>query len=113
MRRERVESLSIDHVTSVVHEKSPQVSILITSYLTIMIVRITGISIDDSPLTMKPFLTEIPDREIGWDLGHDHMEMYVCNQDDFLDQFDPNNYTKFSFDFEHVEVHEINGEPFR
>ena len=78
-----------------------------------MIVRITGISIDDSLLTMKPFLTEIPDREIGWDLGHDHMEMYVCNQDDFLDQFDPNNYAKFSFDFEHVEVHEINGEPFR
>jgi len=39
--------------------------------------------------------------------------MYVCNQDDFLDQFDPNNYAKFSFDFEHVEVHEINGEPFR
>ena len=85
MRRERVESLSIGHVTSVVHEKSPQISILFTSCLTIMIVRITGISIDDYPLTMKPFLTEIPNREIGWDQGHDHMEMYVCDQDEFLD----------------------------
>ena len=113
MTRERVESLSIDHVTSVVHEKSPQISILTTSYLTIMIVRITGISIDDSLLTMKPFLTEIPDREIGWDLGHDHMEMYVCDEDEFLDQFDPDNYEKFSFDFEHVDIYEINGEPFR
>ena len=111
MRRERVESLSIGHLTSVVHEKSTQTSILLTSYLTIMIVRITGISIDDSPLTMKPFLNEIPDREIGWDKGH--MEMYVYDQGDFFDQFDPDNYEKLSFDFEHVEVYEINGEPFR
>ena len=79
----------------------------------VMIVRVTGISIDDSPLTMKPFLTEIPDREIGWDRGHDHMESYVCDQDEFLDQFDPDGYEKFSFDFEYVEIDKINGEPFR
>tara|TARA_B100000674_G_scaffold256318_2_gene211329 strand:+ start:692 stop:928 length:237 start_codon:yes stop_codon:yes gene_type:complete len=78
-----------------------------------MIVRITGISIDDSPLDVKPFLTEIPDREIGWDRGHDYMETYVCDQDDFLDQFNPDKYKKFSFDFEHVEIEEINGELFR
>ena len=78
-----------------------------------MIVRITGISIDDSPLDMKPFLTEIPDREIGWDRGHDYMETYVCDQDDYLDQFNPDKYKKFSFDFEHVEIEEINGELFR
>ena len=78
-----------------------------------MIVRITGIAIDNSHLIMKPFLTEIPDREIGWDRGRDYMEMFVCGQDEFLDQFDPEGYEKFSFDFEYVEIDEINGETFR
>ena len=41
------------------------------------------------------------------------METYVCDQDEFLDQFDPNDYKKFLFDFEHVEIQEINSETFR
>ena len=78
-----------------------------------MIVRITGISIDDSPLSFEPFLTEIPDMEISWDSGHDFMENFVCDQDDFLDQFDPDNYKKFSFDREHVDISQLVGETFR
>ena len=78
-----------------------------------MIVRITGISIDDSPLSFEPFLTEIADMEIGWDSGHDFMENFVCDQDEFLDQFDPDNYRKFSFDSECVDLSQLVGETFR
>ncbi len=72
-----------------------------------MIVRITGISIDDSPLSFEPFLTEIHDREMGWDRGHEYMETFVCEHDDFLVQFNSQDYKKFSYDYDLVELSEI------
>ena len=75
-----------------------------------MIVRITGISIDDSPLSFEPFLTEIPDREVGWDRGHEYMETFVCDQDDFLVQFNSQKYNKFSYDYDLVELSQLTNE---
>ena len=70
-----------------------------------MIVRITGISIDDSPLSFEPYLTEIPDMEIGWDGGHDHIERMIEGEefpDEIIDQIpDPENFKSFEFEFDY------------
>ena len=70
-----------------------------------MIVRLTKLTIDETPIKFSPFAIEIPDMEIGWDGGHDHIERMIEGEefpDEIIDQIpDPENLKSFEFDYDH------------
>ena len=70
-----------------------------------MIIRLTKFIVNNKPLKFDPFVTEIPDREIGWDGGYDYMENELVNlfNDELWDQgIDPEkDVQSFEFDYDH------------
>ena len=70
-----------------------------------MIVRLTKLTIDETPIKFSPFAVEIPDMEIGWDGGYDHIERMIEGDefpDEIIDQIpDPENFKSFEFDYDH------------
>ena len=70
-----------------------------------MIVRLTKLTIDETPIKFSPFAVEIPDMEIGWDGGYDHIERMIEGEefpDEIIDQIpDPENLKSFEFDYDH------------
>ena len=67
-----------------------------------MIVRLTELVIDQTKINFTPFVMEIPDREIGWDGGYDHMEERLWDEsfpEEVIQQL-PENYNEFEFDYD-------------
>ena len=67
-----------------------------------MIIRLTELIFDEKPITFRPFLMELPAREVGWDGGRDHVEGLIegeCFPDEVINQI-PNDYREFSFDYD-------------
>jgi hypothetical protein len=70
----------------------------------IMIVRITKLVLDNTPIKFSPFVMDIPDVEIGWDRGYDYMENLI--DDLFNEQMCDQGITEykefeFAYDFDY------------
>ena len=69
-----------------------------------MIVRLTELVINETPIKFSPFALEIPDREVSWNGGHDYMEMMIESEtlpDEIVDQIsDPENIKSLEFDYD-------------
>jgi len=66
-----------------------------------MIVRITKLVLDNTPIRFDPFVMDIPDIEIGWDQGHDYMENLIDDlfNEQMCDQ-GITEYKEFEFDYD-------------
>ena len=69
-----------------------------------MIVRLTELIIDKTPINFSPFVLEIPDREVSWDGGHDHVAGMIEGgelPDEIIEQIPaPKNIKSFEFDYD-------------
>ena len=69
-----------------------------------MIVRLTELVINDTPIKFSPFPFEIPDLEVSWDGGYDHVERLIEGEsfpDEIIEQIsDPENIKSFDFDYD-------------
>ena len=71
-----------------------------------MIVRITKMVLDNTPLRFDPFVMDIPDMEIGWDRGYDYMENLI--DDLFNEQMCDQGITEYKvFEFDYDFDYEI------
>ena len=67
-----------------------------------MIIRLTELVIDQTPIKFTPFVMEIPDREIGWDGGRDYMENQLMDEsftEELIQQL-PEEFSDFEFDYD-------------